>query len=308
MVPTHGQQAPGSSPLQRCLSGVWASRAALRLHHPVTERPSRAPLGARGSFPTVPGACSIPVGRLMPLPPSWASGLVLVGDKEPFEMLDDVSQGLAVPPEPRGERRGELSASIDGFILYFLSLLSLELLSGKRSQMPGVSAGQGLPPLLAQDHHQQQLARTPAPSHVWRGARWASRLSCGGFTWLVPHICLAGAWAFSLPWLGEGEWVASRDLLTEPNIRVWLPLRLSTCNRFLPSRKSLSGNEEEIEVLYPLPFARAFGNRWVWKYPPKRMPPHRPLGCSRVVRPRRGGSHPIPLPLQLRGSPQGTGG
>lgn len=188
-----------------------------------------------------------------------------------------------MPPEPRGERRGELSASIDGFILYFLSLLSLELLSGKRSQIPGVLAGQGLPPLLAQDHHQQQLPRTPARSHVWRGARWASRLSCGGFTWLVPHICLAGAWAFSLPWLGEGDWVASCDLLTEPNIRAWLPLRLSTCNRFLPSRKSFSGNEEEIEVLYPLPFARAFGNRWVWKYPPKRMPPHRPLGCSRAV-------------------------
>lgn len=55
----------------------------------MTERPSRAPLGAHGSFPTVPvpGAYSIPVGRLMPLPPSWASGLVLVGDKEPFEML-----------------------------------------------------------------------------------------------------------------------------------------------------------------------------------------------------------------------------
>lgn len=28
----------------------------------------------------------------------------------------------------RGEGRGKLSASIDGFILYFLSLLSLELL------------------------------------------------------------------------------------------------------------------------------------------------------------------------------------
>lgn len=100
---------------------------------------------------------------------------------------------------------------------------------------------------------------------------------------LSPRICLAGAWAFGLPWLGGGEWVASRDLLTEPNIRVWLPLWLSTCNRFLPSRKSLSGNVEETEVLYSLPFTRAFGNRWVWKYPPKRMPPHCPLGCSQVV-------------------------
>lgn len=36
-------------------------------------------------------------------------------------------------------------------------------------------------------------------------------------------------------------------------------------------------------MLSILPFSRAFGNRWVWKYPPTRVPPHRPLGCRRVM-------------------------
>lgn len=33
----------------------------------------------------------------MPLSPSRASGPVVVGDKEPFEVFGDMSQGLAVP-------------------------------------------------------------------------------------------------------------------------------------------------------------------------------------------------------------------
>lgn len=136
----------------------------------------------------------------------------------------------------RGEGRGKLSASIDGFILYFLSLLRLELLSRKQSQMPGVLPGQGLLPLVAQDRdRRRQLPRTTVCPHVRRGAQWASRLGRGGLAWLVPLRVSGWSLGFILPWLEEDKRVASRDLLAEPNIRAWLPLRLSICNHFLPS-------------------------------------------------------------------------
>lgn len=83
-------------PLKGFKPGV-GEQSCLQASPPHCGGNSRASLGARGSFPAIPRARSIPTGGLTPLPPSWASGLVLVGDKEPFEVFGDVSQGLDMP-------------------------------------------------------------------------------------------------------------------------------------------------------------------------------------------------------------------
>lgn len=181
-------------------------QSCLEASPPLCRGNSRAPLGARGSFPAIPGARSIPTGGLTPLPTSRASRLVLVGDKEPFEVFGDVSQGLAVPL-CRGARAGASCLP---------QLMALSFIFSLRSVWSS-SAGSEARCLVfwpAKGCHRSSLrivattGSSPGPPcspmcGVGLGGHLG--LATGVLRGSSPCVCLAGAWAFSLSWLEEGE-------------------------------------------------------------------------------------------------------
>lgn len=189
---------------------------------------------------------STPTGGLTPLPPSRASGLVLVGDKEPFEGFGDVSQGLAVPL-CRGARAGASCRPQSMALSFIFCLCSVWSSSaGSEARCLAVWPAEAATPCCSGSRPPPAAPRAPVCPPMGGAGLGGHLCSAAGVPrGSPPCVCLAGARAFSLPWLGEGERVASPDLLAQPNIRAWLLLRPSTCNSFLPSRKRLSGNEGE---------------------------------------------------------------
>ena len=137
--------------------------------------------------PPSPGARSIPT-----------AGLVLVGDKEPFEVFGDVSQGLAVPLR-RGARAGASCPPQLMALSFIFCLCAVWSCSGSEARCLVF-----WPALVAQDRGRcRQLPRSPVYPHVRRGARWASRLSCGGScaarppacVWLEPGFAASPGWS-----------------------------------------------------------------------------------------------------------------
>lgn len=300
----------GNGPLVQAPSEracAWCGRAELPPGVPTPwQREGQSIPGARGSFPTIPGA-QHPYGRANASAPLLGKRAGAGGDKEPFEGVGDVSQGLAVPL-CRGARAGASCPPQSMALSFIFCLCSVWSSSaGSKARRLAFLPAEAATPCCSGSR--PPLAAPWAPvCPPMGGAGLCGHLcsAAGVLRGSPPCVCLAGARAFSLPWLGEGERVASPDLLAQPNIRAWLPLRPSTCNSFLPSQKRLSGNEGEERGAFhsSLPPERlGIGGS---ANPPTWVPPHRPLGCSRMM-PTTWGQTPHFCHCSFR-DPPGNGG